>query len=89
MSWMMRPGGLEHLVETSDKLLSTKVVKNENLSSFHVSNCEISTFTSCYGSSTQRLVRDLTTQEGMMGKPPHLQHAMEGLIPEDQPPGKG
>ena len=27
-------GGLEHLVETSDKLLSTKVVKNENLHHF-------------------------------------------------------
>ena len=32
-------GGLEHLVETSDKLLSTKVVKNENLTSFHVHRC--------------------------------------------------
>ena len=36
--WLHSPwGGLEHLVETSDKLLSTKVVKNENLSSFEKS----------------------------------------------------
>ena len=29
-------GELEHLVETSDKLLPTEVVKKENLSSFHM-----------------------------------------------------
>ena len=28
-------GGLEHLVNTSDKLLSTQVFKKENLLSFH------------------------------------------------------
>ena len=32
----MLRGGLQHLVEMSDKLLSTKVVKEENLSSFHM-----------------------------------------------------